>query len=396
MKRICVIMGGVLPVPAVWGGGIETLITSLAKQYSGKDGFQLTICSVYHPEAVKAAQQYPNVRFFWTHTKTVKHLLLHAIFLGVRLTTGKCIRPLQRHYNEIAQLFQEERFDLIIAEGGDMQAIVDIAKDYRREQFVNHIHFHYLPPENIVEHYGHVIGVSEFVTKEYLNVCHMPVKTYILKNAIDLELFGRTVPEAQKQSIRKKLGLSQEDFVVLFVGRIVESKGVLELMQAVTGLADKHIKLLIMGSANSGKWSFSPYEKKVKRLSEQNRDRILFTGYVDNAQVYQYAAAADVQCVPTMVEEAAGLVVLEAMAEGLPLIATKSGGIPEYACNDTALFVERDHIVVNLQKAICYMKAHPEVRVQMSEKEKLQIREYDEEAYYQNFVRIIRSILNGN
>lgn len=396
MKRICVIMGGVLPVPAVWGGGIETLITSLAKQYSGKDGFQLTICSVYHPEAVKAAQQYPNVRFFWTHTKTVKHLLLHAIFLGVRLTTGKCIRPLQRHYNEIAQLFQEERFDLIIAEGGDMQAIVDIAKDYRREQFVNHIHFHYLPPENIVEHYGHVIGVSEFVTKEYLNVCHMPVKTHILKNAIDLELFGRTVPEAQKQSIRKKLGLSQEDFVVLFVGRIVESKGVLELMQAVTGLADKHIKLLIMGSANSGKWSFSPYEKKVKRLSEQNRDRILFTGYVDNAQVYQYAAAADVQCVPTMVEEAAGLVVLEAMAEGLPLIATKSGGIPEYACNDTALFVERDHIVVNLQKAICYMKAHPEVRVQMSEKEKLQIREYDEEAYYQNFVRIIRSILNGN
>ena len=396
MKRICVIMGDMLPVPAVWGGGIETLITSLAKQYSGKDGFQLTICSVYHPEAVKAAQQYPNVRFFWTHTKTVKHLLLHAIFLGVRLTTGKCIRPLQRHYNEIAQLFQEERFDLIIAEGGDMQAIVDIAKDYRREQFVNHIHFHYLPPENIVEHYGHVIGVSEFVTKEYLNVCHMPVKTHILKNAIDLELFGRTVPEAQKQSIRKKLGLSQEDFVVLFVGRIVESKGVLELMQAVTGLADKHIKLLIMGSANSGKWSFSPYEKKVKRLSEQNRDHILFTGYVDNAQVYQYAAAADVQCVPTMVEEAAGLVVLEAMAEGLPLIATKSGGIPEYACNDTALFVERDHIVVNLQKAICYMKAHPEVRVQMSEKEKLQIREYDEEAYYQNFVRIIRSILNGN
>ena len=33
-------MGGVLPVPAVWGGAIETLITSLAKQYSGKDGFQ--------------------------------------------------------------------------------------------------------------------------------------------------------------------------------------------------------------------------------------------------------------------------------------------------------------------------------------------------------------------
>ena len=155
-------MGGVLPVPAVWGGAIETLITSLAKQYSSEDGFQLTICSVYHPEAVKAAQQYPNVRFFWTHTKTIKHLLLHAIFLGVRLTTGKCIRPLQRHYNEIARLFQDERFDLIIAEGGDTQAITEIAKGYHRDQLVNHIHIHYLPPKAIVEGYGHVIGV--FVT----------------------------------------------------------------------------------------------------------------------------------------------------------------------------------------------------------------------------------------
>ena len=88
--------------------------------------------------------------------------------------------------------------------------------------------------------------------------------------------------------------------------------------------------------------------------------------------------------------------VLEAMAEGLPLIVTKSGGIPEYVGSDAAVFVERDHIVENLQQAICYLKAHPEVRVQMTEKARLQSREYNEAAYYQNFVRIIRSILNEN
>lgn len=396
MKKICVIMGGVMPVPAACGGAVETLITSLAKHYSSEDGFQLTICSVYHPEAEKAARQYPNVRFFWTHTRDVRFLFLHALFLGIRMTTGKCIRPLQRHYNEIAKLFQEERFDLIIAEGGDFQAIVDIAKGYRREQLVNHLHFHYLPSQSIAAHYGYVIGVSEYITNEYRKVCHMPVQSHTLKNAIDVELFSRTVSEAQKSSIRKKLGISEEDFVVLFAGRIQGEKGVLELMQAVLSIKDKHTKLLIIGGANSGKRTFSLYERKVKKLAGQNRDRILFTGYVDNAQVYQYASVANVQCVPTLCEEAAPLVVLEAMAEGLPLIVTRSGGIPEYVGGDAALFVERDHIVENLQQAICYLKAHPEVRVQMTEKAKLQIGEYDEAAYYQNFVRIIRSILNEN
>lgn len=395
MRKVCMIMGGVLPVPAVCGGAIETLVTSIAKKYSPEDGFQLTICSVYHPEAEKVSKQYPNVRFFWTHTRTVKNLFLHALFLGIRLTTGKCIRPLQRHYNEIAELFRKERFDLIIAEGGDTQAIVDIAKGYRRDQFANHIHIHYLPPENIVENYGHVIGVSDFVTKEYINVCKIPVKAHVLKNAIDVDLFSRTVSDEQKRSIRKKLGLSDEDFVILFVGRIMEIKGVLELMQAVTGLQDNHIKLLIMGSANSGKWAFSPYERKVKKLAKQHRDRIIFTGYVDNAEVYQYASVADIQCVPTLVEEAAGLVLMEAMAEGLPLIVTRSGGVVEYVNNETAMMIERVNIVENLKTAICYMKEHPETRKRMSENARAHIGQYDIRSYYRNFVKLVDEIVEG-
>lgn len=396
MRKVCVIMGGVMPVPAVCGGAIETLVTSIAKEYSRKDGFELTICSVYHPEAVKAASQYPEVRFFWTHTRKIKYVFMHAIFLGIRMITGKSIRALQRHYNEIAELLQKEKFDLVIAEGGDTQAIIDVAKGYHRDQFVNHIHIHYLPSENIVKNYGHVIGVSEFVIEEYLKVCKIPVKAHVLKNAVDVERFGRKVSEEQKRNIRKKLGLSEKDFVILYVGRIMEIKGVIELMQAVIGLEDKHVKLLIMGSANSGKWTFSTYEKKVKKFSEQNKDRIIFTGYVDNSEVYQYASVADVQCVPTLVEEAAGLVLLEAMAEGLPLIVAKSGGVTEYVDESKALIIDRENIVENLKRAICYMKERPDIRRQLSEKAKIQSKNFDEEVYYSNFVKVIKKILNEN
>lgn len=396
MLKICVIMGGVMPVPAVCGGAIETLVTSIVKKYSRADGLDLTVCSVFHPEAVKVAKQYPEVRFFWTHTRSIKYLLMHAVFLGVRRITGKSIRPLQRHYNEIAQLFKKEHFDLIIAEGGDTQAIADIAEGYRREQFVNHIHIHYLPPENIAENYGHVIGVSEFVTNEYVKACRIPVKAHTLKNAVDTSKFNKETACEERKALREKLGLSEEDFVILYVGRIMQIKGVLELMRAVIDLEDKHIKLMIMGSANSGKRAFSAYERKVRRLAAQNKDRIIFTGYVDNSEVYKYAATADVQCLPTLVEEAAPLVILEAMAEGLPLIVTKSGGVTEYVDDSTALIIEKENVTENLKRAILYMKENPEVRRQMSENGKIQSRKYDEQVYYTDFVKTVYEIEQDN
>ena len=396
MYNIGIIMGGVMPVPAVCGGAIETLITSVAKKYSKEDGFRLTVFSVYHKEAVEAAKNYPDVRFVWTHTNTFWNLAKHAVFLAVRELTGKTIRMLQRHYNEIAPVLQNEKFDLILVEGGDEQAVIDIAKGYTRDQLVFHAHIHFIPKEEVVKGFGHMLGVSEFVVREYQKACKMPVDAHVLRNAIDTDKFNKPVSSEKRRELREKLGLKEDDFVVLFVGRLIQVKGVLELIQAVLAIQDPHIKLLCIGSANFGKWAFSTYERTVKKLIAQNQGRILFTGYVDNAQVYQYASVANVQCVPSLCEEAAGLVVLEAMAEGLPLIVTKSGGIPEYVGSDAAVFVERDHIVENLQQAICYLKAHPEVRVQMTEKAKLQIGEYDEAAYYQNFVRIIRSILNEN
>lgn len=396
MYNIGIIMGGVIPVPAVCGGAIETLITSIVKKYSKEDGFCLTIFSVYHKEAVEAAKKYPDVRFVWTHTNTFWNLSKHAVFLAVRELTGKAIRVLQRHYNEIAPVIQNEKFDLLIVEGGDEQAVIDIAKGYKREQLVFHAHVHFIPKEEVVKGYGHMIGVSEFVVKEYEKACNIPVNTHVLKNGIDVKRFGRSVSEKQKRSIRKKLGLSEKDFVILYVGRIMEIKGVLELMRAVISLKEKHIKLLIMGSANSGKRAFSSYERKVKKLSEQNKDRVIFTGYVDNAEVYKYASVADVQCLPTLVEEAAPLVILEAMAEGMPLIVTKSGGVEEYVDENTALIVEKYDIVKHLKRAICYMKKHSDARRQMSEKLKKQSKKYDEEIYYKNFVEMVNKIMDEN
>ena len=396
MYNIGIIMGGVMPVPAVCGGAIETLITSIVKKYSKKDGFRLTIFSVYHKEAVEAAKKYPEVRFVWTHTNTFWNLSRHAVFLAVREFTGKTIRVLQRHYNEIAPVIQNEKFDLLIVEGGDEQAVIDIAKGYDRDQLVFHAHIHFIPKEVVVKGYGHMIGVSEFVVREYEKVCQIPVDTHILRNAIDVDKFNKSISEEERKRLRKKLGLQEEDFVVLYVGRLIQVKGILELMQAVLSIHDKHVKLLCIGSANFGKWTFSSYEGKVKKLAKNNSDRIIFTGYIDNQDLYKYSLLADVQCVPSLCEEAAGLVVIEAMAEGIPTIVTNSGGMTEYIDKETSLVIERENIVENLRRAICHMKESPNVRKQMSAKSKIHSQRYDETGYYMNFVETIYKIMDEN
>ena len=396
MYNIGIIMGGVMPVPAVCGGAIETLITSIVKKYSKKDGFRLTIFSVYHKEAVEAAKKYPEVRFVWTHTNTFWNLFRHAVFLAVREFTGKTIRVLQRHYNEIAPVIQNEKFDLLIVEGGDEQAVIDIAKGYDRDQLVFHAHIHFIPKEVVVKGYGHMIGVSEFVVREYEKACQIPVDTHILRNAIDVDKFNKSISEEERKRLRKKLGLQEEDFVVLYVGRLIQVKGILELMQAVLSIHDKHVKLLCIGSANFGKWTFSSYEGKVKKLAKNNSDRIIFTGYIDNQDLYKYSLLADVQCVPSLCEEAAGLVVIEAMAEGIPTIVTNSGGMIEYIDKETSLVIERENIVENLRRAICHMKESPNVRKQMSAKSKIHSQRYDETGYYMNFVETIYKIMDEN
>ena len=303
---------------------------------------------------------------------------------------------LQRHYNEIAPVIQNEKFDLLIVEGGDEQAVIDIAKGYTREQLVFHAHIHFIPKEPIVKGFGHMIGVSEFVVREYEKACKIPVYAHVLKNAIDVDKFRKTISEEERKKLRKELGLQEEDFVVLYVGRLIQVKGILELMQAVLSINDKHVKLLGVGSANFGKWAFSPYERKVKKLAEENSERIVFTGYVDNMELYKYSLLTDVQCVPSLWEEAAGLVVIEAMAEGIPTIVTNSGGMIEYVNEDTTVIVERDNILDNLKNAIMYLKEHSEVRQEMSERSKVRSKKYDEAIYYKDFVEIVNRILDQN
>ena len=159
----------------------------------------------------------------------------------------------------------------------------------------------------------------------------------------------------------------------------------LELLKAIQRIDDDHVKLMVVGSPDFAKSSRTPYLNKVQSLVDELGDRVAFTGYVPNDQVYQYSKSADVQVVPSLWEDAAPTVCMEAMAAGLPLLVTRSGGIQEYTTSECAVIVEKDErIIDSLADALRELNGDSRRLESMSHS-----RKFTEESFYREFVETI-------
>ncbi|QSG87818.1 glycosyltransferase family 4 protein [Bifidobacterium longum subsp. suillum] len=207
---------------------------------------------------------------------------------------------------------------------------------------------------------------------------------------MDVAKFQREFTEEDRKAVRARLGFASDDFVALYCGRIIEVKGVLELLKAIQRIDDDHVKLMVVGSPDFAKSSRTPYLDKVQSLVDELGDRVAFTGYVPNDQVHQYSKSADVQVVPSLWEDAAPTVCMEAMAAGLPLLVTRSGGIQEYTTPECAITVEKDErIVDSLADALRELNGDSRRLESMSQAALLRSRKFTEESFYREFMETI-------
>ena len=145
-------------------------------------------------------------------------------------------------------------------------------------------------------------------------------KISVIPNGIDLELFSVSVG---KEAVRKELGLALNDKVIIFAGFLRPVKGVEILLEAMNIIAEKDsgIKLIIVGG---GRVDY--FKRKAKSLNLENQ--VIFTGELSRKRVFSYLSASDLFVLPSF-SEGFSIVSLEAMAAGLPVIATKVGVLPE-------------------------------------------------------------------
>ena len=389
MKRICLIAGNTLPIPAVKGGAVEELITLLLEQNEIEQRAELIVFSMADAKAEEAAKKYKHSKIIYIPADSIldkvnnriRRYLTKSSEPGALLDSG--------YFRKIYKILCTMEVDAIIGEGGLYHEYRQFAKKFGEDKVYLHIHHHVEAEDAYDGIFGNIIAVSEFAKKEWLRTTKKKeIGAHVVYNCVNEEKFTKRITKEQRKELREKLGLKEEDFVVLYCGRIQEVKGVRELLQAFGALSLPNLKLLIIGNADFATNTMTPFMQEVKDLVEANKEKVKFTGYIENKELYQYYQCADIQVVPSMWEEAAGLVAIEGMLQGMPLIVTHSGGLIEYAPKHVAMWVEREGIVENLQHAITKLYQEPELRKSMGEASLERSKDFSKKTYYDNYLKV--------
>lgn len=142
---------------------------------------------------------------------------------------------------------------------------------------------------------------------------------------VDLDVF-RPMPQ---RDLSMQAAKYAGGFNVLFVGRMIAKKGVVELLEVAKRLGE--VSFLFGGGG--------PLEDVVRKAATE-RENVHYLGMVRNSDLPGYYNVASVLCIPSQYEEGYGRVVMEAVSCGTPVVGSRRGGIPEALDETVSILVE--------------------------------------------------------
>lgn len=193
-------------------------------------------------------------------------------------------------------------------------------------------------------HYRKIISISHLLTKSLIETYSIPDDDIVtIHSGVNVEEFRPSHERTEKcESLRKSLGLRREDFLVLFVGNEFERKGLEVVIRALSIAKEKvqDLKLIVVGKDNPKKY--------VDFIRNHNLEKdVIFMGLLGGKILRRIYSCSDVLVFPTRYD-AFGLVILEAMASGLPVITSRYAGASEI------ITTNKDGIVINSLNPVSY------------------------------------------
>ncbi len=205
-------------------------------------------------------------------------------------------------------------------------------------------------------------------TKELINTFYKDTKAYLLPNCININYKKRVYEPKLKK------------LVVGAMGRLVKKKGFDLLIKAFQ--KDQNAELLIAGDG--------PLMRSYQKITKNNKN-IKLLGWIKEKDFF--FSEIDIFCSPSR-EEPFGIVILEAMARGIPVISTKCNGPIDIIKNNKNGMLVNINNVNEMKSAIKLLKNRPDLRKKISKNGLNTIKyKYTIEVYKKNFFSLLKDIL---
>jgi lipopolysaccharide heptosyltransferase II len=227
--------------------------------------------------------------------------------------------------SKLIKIFKKEKFDIIHAQTRVTQVLAFLLSKFTDVPFVSTCHGFFRPHwgRKLFGFWGsNVIAISEAVKRYLIEKMGVDAgRVCLIYNGLDIDRFSKDFTSREKVESKENLGLKNEP-VVGCVCRLSHVKGVQYLLVAMQRILERlpRAQLLIVGGGN--------YKEDLVGLARRLgiQENVFF--HPPLGDISSVFAAMDVFCLPSL-QEGLGLAIMEAMAWGLPVVATCTGGISD-------------------------------------------------------------------
>ncbi len=165
---------------------------------------------------------------------------------------------------------------------------------------------------------------------------------------VNLQKFKKSI--SQVCFVKNELGLPDDAFVFMYLGRLVRDKGILDLAEAFNQISLKNAFLVFVGPDEGG------YSERVKVINSFKSEYLRFIGFTNEPS--KYLACANVLCLPSY-REGFGSVIIEAAAMGIPAIASNIYGVTDAVVNFTTGILHEPGDVNGIRNAMTLLQGDP-------------------------------------
>lgn len=360
-KKVLMVAGPFHPVPPLRGAAVETWMYEVSKRLTSFEPHIVSIADPFYP----AREHKEGIFFYRIHFSRLYKRLFQ------KLTK---LDPLS-YPKRVAQIIAEVDPDIVHMHQFT-RWLDQMTKVISKESMKTILHMHNessVIPETEVDAF---VGCSKFIVDSYAKTALRSKSFSHLYCGVDLTRF---MPFWQVQplrdDVRSRFGIGRDEFICLYVGRISPEKGLEHFIQSALLLQETdNVRFFVVGDMPQ-KGERRRYADDMMRMAAPLGDKIKFVGDFPPRKIHLLYLLGDLLVLPSN-SEAFSMVGIEAMATGLPVIASQKGGIMEYIVDGmNGLFINGGVPSVDIAEKIKMLTADRRLRENLSRNARTTIEE---------------------